>query len=367
MGTTPAQRGRYRLHRAVDEVNRRHGGDDKPRGRLERLNGPFRLRDDLTAPGHIGFADALDLVVADWGRQVVAGTIGAENVSTYERQLRGFLGVLTRLGQTRVCDIDPNTIFMWLKMPKASGESPSRSTSELQRSAARSFFQTANCLGLTDANPGKVVELPDKNDRYVPPLTDDQIRHLQRVARDRLHETRTPAGLALIMSGCSTRELARVSVADVDLDRRRVWIHGGGFRHRARWLPLVDDWCVDAVRRRVEGVQDDRYYQGPEGDRLLVNRAKVTTPVQNQHTNMVTLVNDLLKTAGLYEPHVVRAESIREWLAVRVFGETGDVRQVAFRLGMASLDAAAHLVGLNWVEDLTTDGPPAHRAGGDHQ
>lgn len=58
---------------------------------------------------------------------------------------------------------------------------------------------------------------------------------------------------------------------------------------------------------------------------------------------------------------MTRAESIREWLAARVFAQTGSLEAVAVRLGMSSLDTAAHLVGYDWVKTLTADQPPAHR------
>jgi hypothetical protein len=75
---SPNQRGRYRLHPAagVEVVTRRRIGDANPRGRMERLQGPFRLRADLSAPGAMALVTALTLVVADWERQVADGTIG---------------------------------------------------------------------------------------------------------------------------------------------------------------------------------------------------------------------------------------------------------------------------------------------------
>jgi len=56
-------------------------------------------------------------------------------------------------------------------------------------------------------------------------------------------------------------------------------------------------------------------------------------------------------------------ESLREWLAAKVFAETGRVEAVAARLGMASLDAAAHLVGYNWTREFDIDAPPPPHAG----
>lgn len=352
--------GRYRLHPPVDDVTRRRVGDANPRGSLERPEGPFRLRDGLVAPGDLPFDEALTLVSEDWARQTANGTISAITVR-YTGELRGLGAVLVRLGQPQVRDITANAVLMWMKMPKADGHGVTRDYMGFRRSAARSFFQTAFCLGLTDANPAKVIELPERSDRYVHPFTDAQIAHLKRVARTRLDDTRTPATLALVLSGAATGEVPFVTIADVDLPRRRVWVHGGGYRLRDRWIPLDDDWCLDAVTRRIEAVRNDPAHVDV-GDPWLVYRPHPTKPTrERQQASLGPVITGLLKSAGLHQPGVTRAESIREWLAARVFAQTGSVEAVAVRLGMSSLDTAAHLVGYDWVQTLTTDQPPAHR------
>lgn len=357
-----SHRGRYRLHPPVevDVMGRRRVGDENPRGRLERPAGPFLLRDGLSAPGDLPFAAALPLVLADWERQRANGTIGAVT-TMYEVQLRGLSAVLARIGQPLVRDITPNTLLMWIKMPRADGTPPTRMSLGARRSAVRTFFQTSFCLGLTDANPAKVVELPNRSDRYVHPLTYGQLLHLQRCARTRLDDTRTPAALALVMSGAGTGEIPFLTVADVDLPNRRVWVHGGGFRFRDRWIHLEDDWCVAAIARRVEAVREDPANADID-DPWLVYRPHLTRPTTDrQAASIGPVITDLLKTGGVHEPGVIRAESIREWLAARVFAETGSVEAVALRLGMASLDSAAHIVGYDWVENLTADEAPTHR------
>lgn len=357
----PRTRGRHRLDRKDDEVTRRRSGEANPRGKLERAEGLFRLSPELSSPGDIAFTDALDEVLADWARQVAAGTVGPDVVDLYGLHLRAFSGVLDRLNRPRVCEIDANTVLVWMRLPKQGGDAPARNVLAVRRSAARSFFQTAFCLGITDANPAKAIDLPDRTERYVHPFTDDQINQLKRVCRTGVGDTRNPAIVALMLSGAASMELAFVTDTDVDVANRRVWVHHGGYRHRPRWLPL-DDWCLNALTRRIAALPKDPYTTQAEHT-FLVNRSRnspTSTPAK-QATVVAAVVTSLLQTAGIHRPGVTRAESIREWVAARVFAETGSVEQVAMRLGMSSLDAAAHIVGHDWVTELTDDGPPAHR------
>lgn len=352
--------GRYRLHASVDEVTRRRVGNANPRGRLERANGPFLLREELDEPGSLPFGEAFDLVAADWERQRANATIGEVSLR-YVTELRGLQGTLARLGQGLVRDITPNTVLMWMKMPGVNGRPIERGHMSVRRSAVRAFFQTAFCLGLTDANPAKVVELPGATGRYVQPFTDTDIAQLQRVARTQLNDTRTPAALALVMSGAGTGEIPFVTLADVDLPNRRVWVHDGGYRLRERWILMEDDWCVDALKRRVEAVKAEPTNE-KNPDPWLIYKPHPTKPsLTRQRDSGGPFITALLKGAGIYQPGVVRAESLREWLAVRVYAQTGHLEAVAVRLGMSSLDAAAHIVGLHWDEDLSLGDAPAHR------
>jgi hypothetical protein len=140
-----------------------------------------------------------------------------------------------------------------------------------------------------------------------------------------------------------------------------VWVHDGGYRLRARWIPMEDDWCVDALTRRVKAVRSDPANEQTP-DPWLVYKPHPTKPTLNrQRAGGGPTITALLKSAGIYQPGVVRAESVREWLAVRVYAQTGRLEEVAVRLGMSSLDAAAHIVGLHWDEDLSLGDAPAHR------
>ena len=199
--------------------------------------------------------------------------------------------------------------------------------------------------------------------RFVNALTDDAIKQLKRSARTEIDDTRTPSALAIVMSGATTRELSAVTVADVDLDNGRVWVHGGGYRQRDRWVTLHDEWCVTAVARRVT---DLRAAYGDDADGVwLVYKPHPSQPnPTRQDTAAGMLILRLMKFAGVHILGVTRAESIREWYAETVFAQTGSVEEVARRFGMASLDAVAHIVGYDWVTDhgsVLDQDPPAHR------
>lgn len=363
----PAHRGPYRLHPTVDEVTRRRVGDANPRGRLERHLGPFRLRDGLSAPGQFPFDEALELVLSDWNRQVEAGGISRGIIEHYGSYLRGLGRLMATRGLSLVGDLSVNFLLMWCLMPtESTGERASENTSRLRRSAARSFFETAKGLGIIDANPAKSVEFPSRSERYVCAFTDEQITQLQQHSRTTLDDTRTPAALALVMSGATTTELSFVTLADVDLPHGRVWVHDGGYRQRDRWIALYDDWCVAAVRLRVADLGAGS--AGTAGDPWLVYLPRPGKPsADRQGSAGGMIILRLLKFARVHQPGVTRAESLREWLAAQVFTETGSLEEVARRLGMSSLDAAAHLVGHDWLaptgQDLDRQ-PPAHRIGG---
>jgi site-specific recombinase XerD len=168
----------------------------------------------------------------------------------------------------------------------------------------------------------------------------------------------------MIMSGGTTRELANVTVDDVDLAGGRFWVHGGGYKCRDRWVPFTDEWCRQAIEQRVAELRAT--YEGAAGDVWLVYKPHPTQPTPTRQAEAASsMITRLLQKARLHQPGKTRAESIREWLALKVFEETGSIEQVAVRLGCASLDAAAHLVGYDWVAPSSQDPAPLHRQGDD--
>ena len=73
------------------------------------------------------------------------------------------------------------------------------------------------------------------------------------------------------------------------------------------------------------------------------------------------LITKALDRAGLKQPGHIRVAAINEYVAAKVFAQTGRVEAVAARLGMRSLDAAAHLLGLDWRAQYAPPGPEQGR------
>lgn len=63
------------------------------------------------------------------------------------------------------------------------------------------------------------------------------------------------------------------------------------------------------------------------------------------------VLGKVLRRAGLADEPGVRPASIRAWVGIRIFHETGSIEAVARRLGLRSLDATARLIGLDWRDD----------------
>ena len=348
-------------------MTRRRVGDGNPRGQLLRADGPFELHKGLTEPGAMPLPEAFDLVLADWSQQQATGAVSASVIAFYTHHCKGLLRTVQRAGCAVVGDITANHIWLWLQAPgpRDPNATPTERTMSARRASARMFFHTAFRLGITDANPAMSVDLGSVSERYVRPLTDDQIRVLKQTAYFRIGETRVPTALALCLSGATAREISHLTVDDVDLTCGRVWIHDGGYRQRDRWVPLFDAWCAEAVAKRVRELRDT--YGDDAGSVWLIYKPHPSQPTpKRQDTAVTQRMTELLKKARVYQAGVTRVESIREWTAAQIYASTGRVEEVACRLGMSSLDAAAHLVGHEWTQEFgIVDEPPAHRR--DHQ
>jgi hypothetical protein len=69
-------------------------------------------------------------------------------------------------------------------------------------------------------------------------------------------------------------------------------------------------------------------------------------------------LTNLMNKARLHDPGNTRVESIREYVALRVWNDTGDLGAVAHRLGFESLDRAAYICQVKWKTQHVIDAPP---------
>jgi integrase/recombinase XerC len=214
---------------------------------------------------------------------------------------------------------------------------PSVSTRHGRRSAARMFFQVLRQLHVTRVDPTLDIDLPARSVLSTRPLTDDEETVCRLVAGHTLVETRRPAAWALGQATAITSEQSAITVADLDLDNGRVWIHGSAKR-TPRWGYLTD-WGVDALVRAVQRV-------GAEPTAGLVYGAQTSN--ESGTASVCKAVHNILRDAGYSRQPDVRPGSLPAWAGSRAFDETGSIETVALRLGLTSLDQAAVVIGWDW-------------------
>lgn len=318
------------------------------------LDGPFVLRDGLDAPGRYPIGAAVAEVAANLREQAATGAVTEDYVNGCLGHLGKFERFAAAHGVVEVAGVTPNLALFWILAPRADGKPYSANTHYLRRSVIWAWFETMRVLGITDANPARVVDLPKRPTRTLASARDQQVALMRASARRRINDTSTPVLLALSISCATPAEQVGIDLLDVDVENRRIWVDCGGYRPNARWLPLLDDWCaqvvyeqVDAVRNQTDGSVD--------GVPLLIGRFgdRLTTSQVGKR------IRDLSRVTGADKDGDVSVEGLREWGALKVWSESGSLETVAQRLGMASLDAVAHLVGYDWRSHA--DQAPAHR------
>jgi integrase len=325
---------------------------------------PFTLATFLPAPGLLPVVDALVLVVAAWRDQTVPVGFSVPTLERYEHNLKQFVTYARAVGAEMLRDCDPVVCADWVharpvgKMWSANTTGqPAYGTQANRRTSLINFFATCHHLGLWDENPGEKATTHGRSNGRVRPLTDAEAARLMDKAAYGAREVKMPAAVALALAGATVTEIAQVEAADVHLSEQVVWLPGLGRRNMPRWVPL-DEWQTKALRDRIA------YLTRRHGEDIaglsLVHRARVADqdPSKFAMTTNQMLVRALAK-AGLGPADGVRPTSVHEYVANRVYAETGSMEAVAVRCGLRSLDAAARLVTVDWRTAHETPAPSA--------
>ena len=215
---------------------------------------------------------------------------------------------------------------------------PAAATMHLRRSALRLLFRTAREIGLANSDPTLDLVLPPRSSLRTRPLTDDEIALCRAASLQTLTSTRRPAAWALAEASARSAELGHVRHADIDLDGRRVLLHGSS-RTQTRWAPLTA-WGHTQLERRLRAVDHDP-------DRLVIYDGERGSDYHRQAASCVA-IGDTLRRAGLSGEPDVRPLSVVAWAGRQVLNETDRIDEVALRLGIRSLDRAALLISWDW-------------------
>lgn len=217
---------------------------------------------------------------------------------------------------------------------------PSIATQHLRRSSLRLLFRFARELGIADHDPTLDLRLPPRSNLHCRALTDDEIAVCRSFALSSLTNTRRPAAWALAEATARTAELPHISIADLDLEHARVWIHGCS-RTVPRWGALFE-WGAMQLERRVSELRD----RGANDSTLLIYEGDGSP--KSRHASSCLAISDTLIAAGCGSERDVRPLSVAAWAGARVFADTELIEAAAVALGVRSLDRAARLIGWDW-------------------
>ncbi len=287
--------------------------------------------------------EALEYVSAEIAAAIEASSMLADQtrprfVATADRLFR-----FCRLGHglESLEEVTPEVARAFVAAPLEDRD-PSVATMHLRRAVVRFVFREARALGLADHDPCVDLSLPPRSRLAARPLTDDEIVVCRSYSLTSLTNTRTPAAWALAEATARTAEIPHLRVRDLDLDHRRVWLHGST-RTLDRWAPLTH-WGQVQLQRRASALD------GP--DSPLVYTANGSA--QSGQAASCIAVTDTLVRAGLGGEPDVRPVSVAAWAGRALLDETGQIDAVARLLGVRSLDRAARIVAWDWTD--THDG-----------
>ncbi len=269
--------------------------------------------------------------------------VSADQAARVERLLQRFEGFASvAFGVTEIHDVSPQIAEAFIWAVDANGQRPVDVAARLRRTSLRLLFRIARQTDPSVGDPTLDLAMPARPSRITRPLTDDEVTLCRGASVWSLEDTRRSAAWALAEATCRTGELPYIRVGNLDLDRRRVWLHGGR-RQAARWGELTD-WGIERIRFRATAAGADAstplLYAG--GDPREAGRISTSTALL-----------DVLRRAGLADDPSVRPQSITGWAGIQILERTGRIERVAAGLGLRSLDRAASMIDWSWQGETT--------------
>ncbi|MFD5969914.1 hypothetical protein ACFWGR_27485 [Streptomyces sp. NPDC060311] len=289
---------------------------------------------------------ALLEVSRQWLQQAADGDMAIETADLYIQISERFDVFADAHGIHRMDDVTGQLAERFIGAPGRDRRDnitlvPKNSTRRQRRSALASLFAHARALGMTQAAP-----LLDSPPIPRPPrsagaeLADTEIETLQFHSERGMPATRHAALLALLLSGLTSAETAQATTCDLDLTQATVTTEGSTYT-RPRTCSL-SPWAVFVLRLRADYLIEHR-----PGQHHLV-----TSGSSSRYTAQASVgagFNEIARRSGLATTaRKVEPRDITRYVARQVLLETGQVSEVARRLGLSSLDSAAGLAGLAW-------------------
>nr|WP_223190560.1 hypothetical protein [Streptomyces sp. TRM68416] len=285
-----------------------------------------------------------------WQQRAAAGELSLETVTLYTQIAERLLRFAAAQGVTRLDDITADLAAYFIQAPGHDRHqgivlNPAAGTRRQRRSALEALFAEARALGLTSAAP--LVDLPPipRSPRKKGTELSDADAQLLRFHSERgMPATRHAALLALLLAGLHSAEIAAATTDQLNvLDHyeAEVWTDGAT-RTRGRCCPL-DEWSA-----RVLWLRRAHLLRGTDdaSPRRLVTAA---SSAYRSQASVCSGFGDIARRSGLAtRERRVEPKDVTRYVARKIFSETGQLSEVARRLGLSSLDAAAALAGHRW-------------------
>lgn len=280
----------------------------------------------------------LSQAVAGCEDALASGWVSAGQAARVGQILERFVAfALLGFGVETVDTVTPSVAAAFIKAAGLGDRAPTIALMHLRRTALRLLFRSAREESVHVGDPTLDLILPPRSPLSTRPLTDDELVLCRSQAFWSLTDSRRAAAWALAEATCRSSELAHLTVGDIDLDQRRVWIHGGRTTAE-RWGQLTD-WGAIQVQRRAKELGDDParrlVYAGNAGG-------------ESGQASSCLAILDVLTRSGLAPEPDVRPASVAGWTGRQILAETGRIDEVARRLGMTGLDRTARFIAWDW-------------------
>jgi integrase/recombinase XerC len=284
---------------------------------------------------------ALDQVAAELRGQRKLSVESEPRVLGLFDRFGAFVG--RAFGVASLANVSGEHVEAFVRASTGAGRVPSVATMRLRRSALRLLFRTARELGFVEGDPTVDLVLPSRTNEAARPLTDAEVDACRRVCLHDLGTTRLSVAWALGEATARTAEIPHVTLGDVDLANRRVWLRGSA-KTEPRWGELTE-WGAVQVARHVRGLRN------VERDTALAYDGSGNLESRRSFSSQA--IRETLQRAGLTGDPYVRPASLTAWAGVGVMRTTRRIEAVALALGVRSLDAAARVIGWDWTTSAT--------------
>jgi integrase len=287
-----------------------------------------------------------DVVVAYWAQRVRRGEMTPGTAARYQRVFAAFHRFTTASGRNNLREVDTHVCQAFVTAARRGGQPPATSTSRFRLTVVRDAYVALSLAGVATSDPtsGLRVAQTPQNHHTVPltPLEAHRLRSAGRISpRDHLR----PALVELALAGASHFEAAATVIVDVNLDRGSV--------HLAGRRSNLDSFAITTLSARIAACRRTarRLHRSwdPETVAVALTRPLHSYPLTSIAPGISSSLSRAMAAAGLARPGL-RAASVREYAANRVYAVTGSVEAVAQVLGLPSLDAALGFIDRGWQE-----------------